>query len=73
MGYYGLLFPGTALAKDASGNKWAHGWVYLANFDEPYLLWVPALLLVVLALVLLVTRSRPWWIRRAAPPGGRRS
>ena len=69
MGYYGLLFPGTALAKDASGNKWAQGWVYLANFDEPYLLWLPALLLAVLALVLLATRSRPWWIRRAAPPG----
>ena len=69
MGYYGLLFPGTALAKDASGNKWAQGWVYLANFDEPYLLWLPALLLAVLALVLLATRSRPWWIRRAAPSG----
>jgi arabinofuranosyltransferase len=69
MGYYGLLFPGTALAKDASGSKWAQGWIYLANFDEPYLLWVPALLLAVLALVLLVTRSRPWWVRRAEPPG----
>ena len=69
MGYYALLFPGTALAKDASGDKWAQGWVYLANFDEPYLLWLPALLLAVLGLVLLATRSRPWWIRRAAPPG----
>ena len=69
MGYYGLLFPQTALAKDASGNKWAQGWVYLTNFDEPYLLWLPALLLAVLALVLLITRSRPWWIRRSAPPG----
>ncbi len=69
MGYYGLLFPGTALAKDASGDKWGQGWVYLTNFDEPYLLWVPALLLVVLALLLLITRSRPWWIRRAAPLG----
>jgi arabinofuranosyltransferase len=69
MGYYGLLFPGTALAKDASGDKWSRGWVYLTNFDEPYLLWVPALLLVVLALVLLVTRARPWWIRRSAPYG----
>ena len=64
MGYYGLLFPGTALAKDASGDKWAQGWVYLTNFDEPYLLWVPALLLAVLALLLLIVRSRPWWIRR---------
>jgi arabinofuranosyltransferase len=69
MGYYGLLVPGTALAKDASGNKWSQGWVYLANFDEPYLLWVPALLLGVLALLLLITRSRPWWIRRSAPYG----
>ena len=39
MGYYGLLFPGTASAKDASGSKWAQGFVYLANFNEPYLLW----------------------------------
>ncbi len=69
MGYYGLLFPGTALAKDASGSKWAQGWVYLTNFDEPYLLWAPAMLLVGLGLVLLVTRGRPWWIRRASPPG----
>ena len=69
MGYYGLLVPQTALAKDASGDKWAQGWVYLTNFDEPYLLWVPALLLAVLAVVLLVTRSRPWWIRRTTPYG----
>ncbi|OBB11131.1 hypothetical protein A5662_00665 [Mycobacteriaceae bacterium 1482268.1] len=69
MGYYGLLVPQTALAKDASGNKWAQGWVYLTNFDEPYLLWVPALLLTLLALVLVSTRSRPWWIRREVPYG----
>ncbi len=69
MGYYGLLVPQTALAKDASGDKWAQGWVYLTNFDEPYLLWLPAVLLVVLALVLVITRSRPWWIRRTAPHG----
>ena len=35
MGYYGLLFPGTALAKDASGAKWSQGFVYLANFNQP--------------------------------------
>jgi arabinofuranosyltransferase len=69
MGYYALLFPGTALAKDASADRWAQGWLYLANFDEPYLLWLPALLLAVLGLVLFATRSRPWWILRAAPPG----
>ena len=35
MGYYGLLVPGTAMAKDASGSKWAQGFVYLANFNSP--------------------------------------
>ena len=54
MGYYGLLVPGTALAKDASGKKWSQGFVYLANFNGPYALWVPALLLVVLGVLLLV-------------------
>ncbi|MFG1934559.1 flagellar motor control protein ZomB [Mycobacterium sp. NPDC048908] len=69
MGYYGLLYPSTALAKDATGSKWAQGFVYLANFNRPYLLWAPAILLVGLGLVTLVTRGRPWWIRRATPAG----
>ena len=69
MGYYALLVPGTAVAKDASGAKWPQGFVYLANFNKPYLLWVPAVLLLALAAVLLVTRTRPWWIRHAVPPG----
>ncbi|WP_306768844.1 flagellar motor control protein ZomB [Mycobacterium hubeiense] len=69
MGYYGLLFPNTALAKDASGSKWTQGFVYLANFNAPYLLWVPAVLLAALGAVLLLTRTRPWWIRRTAPQG----
>ena len=69
MGYYGLLFPGTALAKDASGAKWSQGFVYLANFNAPYLLWAPAILLVGLAAVVMVTRGRPWGIRHTAAPG----
>jgi arabinofuranosyltransferase len=69
MGYYGLLVPGTALAKDASGKKWPQGFVYLENFNQPYLLWVPAVLLVGLAALVVAARSRPWWIRRAAPRG----
>jgi len=64
MGYYGLLVPGTALAKDASGEKWSQGLVYLANFNAPYALWVPALLLMALA-VLLVVRRGPSWLRGA--------
>lgn len=69
MGYYGLLVPGTALAKDASGSKWAQGFVYLANFNKPYLLWAPAILLAGLAAIALITRGRPWWAHRRAPSG----
>ncbi|WP_275296855.1 flagellar motor control protein ZomB, partial [Mycolicibacterium sp. CBMA 361] len=61
MGYYGLLVPITALAKDATGSKWQQGLVYLTNFNHPYLLWVPAVLTAALAIVLFVTHSRPWW------------
>jgi arabinofuranosyltransferase len=62
MGYYALIVPGTAVAKDASGAKWDQGLIYLANFNAPYLLWIPAILLVALGLVLVATRSRPWWV-----------
>jgi arabinofuranosyltransferase len=69
MGYYGLLVPGTALAKDAAGDKWPQGIVYLTNFNRPYALWVPAVLLLALGLLLTATRSRSWWTRHAAPRG----
>ncbi|MBN3455612.1 hypothetical protein JNN96_16460 [Mycobacterium sp. DSM 3803] len=69
MGYYALLVPGTAVAKDASGSKWSQGFIYLTNFNKPYLLWVPALLLIALGVVLLATRTRPWWVRRQIPRG----
>lgn len=62
MGYYGLLVPGTALAKDAAGDKWTQGMIYLANFNSPYALWVPAVLLAALGLALWVgsaVRYRP--------------
>jgi arabinofuranosyltransferase len=58
MGYYGLLFPGTALAKDAGGDKWSQGLIYLSNFNEPYALWVPLLLLAGLGLVLWAAAQR---------------
>ena len=35
MGYYGLLVPQTAIAKDASGSKWDQGFVYLHHFPGP--------------------------------------
>lgn len=69
MGYYGLLVPGTALAKDAAGDKWSQGMIYLANFNAPYALWVPTVLLVALGVALWVggaVRHRP---RRPVPRG----
>lgn len=68
MGYYGLIVPGTAVAKDATGAKWAQGLVYLENFNDPYLLWIPALLLIGVAAVLLLTRTQPWWATHEIRP-----
>jgi arabinofuranosyltransferase len=45
MGYYGLLVPNTAVAKDASTIHWHQGLIYLANFVSPYWLWAPLILL----------------------------
>jgi arabinofuranosyltransferase len=67
MGYYGLLFPGTALAKDAAGDKWSQGLIYLSNFNGPYALWVPALLLAALGLLLWASARRN---RVAVPSAG---
>lgn len=72
MGYYGLLVPGTALAKDASGAKWDQGFVYLANFNRPYLLWAPAILLIGLGLMVLLLRGRPRWAQRTPTGNARR-
>ncbi|SEH57504.1 arabinofuranosyltransferase [Mycolicibacterium rutilum] len=72
MGYYGLIFPGTAVAKDASGAKWSQGFVYLANFNQPYLLWAPAILLAGLGAVVWVTRGRTGSGRAAAAAGRNR-
>ncbi|TJZ73661.1 hypothetical protein FCG67_23880 [Rhodococcus oryzae] len=55
MGYYGLPYPNTAVAKDAGGAKWGQGFTYLWNLVGPYWLWLPLLVLAVAVLV-----SRPW-------------
>jgi arabinofuranosyltransferase len=68
MGYYGLLFPGTALAKDAAGDKWSQGLVYLSNFNAPYALWVPMLLLTALGLLLWASARR--YKGAVTPPPG---
>lgn len=68
MGYYGLLVPGTALAKDAAGDKWSQGMVYLSNFDAPYAVWVPVVLLVPLGVLLMAARRRPSFLRPVLAP-----
>jgi arabinofuranosyltransferase len=46
MGYYGMLIPNTALAKEASGARWGQGWRYLVDLVSPYWLVVPVGLVV---------------------------
>ncbi|RBY77814.1 arabinofuranosyltransferase [Geodermatophilus sp. TF02-6] len=58
MGYYGLLVPNTAVAKESSRALWARGTDYLTDLTGPYSLWVPAL--TALALVLVVTPRAGW-------------
>ncbi len=71
MGYYGLPYPNTAVAKDAAGSKWGQGFKYLWDLVGPYYLWVP--LLVLLIVGVLMGRSaiagkrrerREWTVRR---------
>lgn len=68
MGYYGLLVPGTALAKDAAGDKWSQGVTYLSNFDAPYAVWVPLVLFVPLGALVLAARRRPSFLRPVLAP-----
>ncbi|QDP78629.1 hypothetical protein FOH10_07615 [Nocardia otitidiscaviarum] len=57
MGYYGLPYPNTAVAKDAGGAKWRQGVDYLWNLIGPYWLWVP--LVVLGAAAFLAVRTGP--------------
>ena len=52
MGYYGLLVPNTAVAKDASSTRFHQGFVYLADFASPYRLWIALLVLLGCSLLL---------------------
>lgn len=58
MGYYGLPYPNTAVAKEAGGAKWGQGLKYLWDLIGPYYLWIPLLILVVVTAVLLRGRRR---------------
>ncbi|MCX6464334.1 MAG: hypothetical protein NTW05_12210 [Pseudonocardiales bacterium] len=56
-GYYGLLVPGTALAKEASTARWQQGLYYLRDLVEAYWLPVPVLIGLVAAVLLLPGRG----------------
>ncbi|WP_371529112.1 hypothetical protein OG302_26880 [Streptomyces sp. NBC_01283] len=45
VGYYGQLMPLPGVTKEASQSLWGRGFDYLADFADPYLLWVPGLFL----------------------------
>ena len=58
MGFYGVLVPNTAIAKEAGSARWDLGWDYFRAFVDPYWLWLPLLVLVVGAYVPLVADLR---------------
>jgi len=62
-GYYGLTVPMPALAKEAGSSLWARGVVYLNDFVDAYLIWIPLLLIAVIGTRLL---SRTAIDRRSA-------
>ncbi len=53
MGFYGLLVPNTAIAKESSRPLWGRGTDYLVDLVGPHLLWIPGLLLVAMLVTLL--------------------
>ncbi len=63
-GYYGLLVPGTALAKEAARVRWHDGIVYLQDTVATYWLWAPVGC-GLLVLAALVSRRSGWTDRWA--------
>jgi arabinofuranosyltransferase len=53
MGYFACLVPNTALAKEASRVAWGRGWRYFEDFEMPYQLWLPLVILVLAELAML--------------------
>lgn len=64
MGYYGLLVPETALAKEASVTRWTQGLAYLDDLLGTYALWWAGAGLLSVVLVLAL-RGTPFRARTA--------
>ncbi|MGW0660587.1 hypothetical protein [Streptodolium elevatio] len=72
MGYYGLVFPMPALTKEAGDSLWARGRDYILDYERPYRLWIPAVLLLLVAVrgAVLLGRRRDvnrTWLLVATP------
>lgn len=57
MGYYGLMYPHTAVAKSASESLWGRGFEYLRDFVSPYSFWVPTVIIV----AIVIAQGRKYW------------
>lgn len=72
MGYYGLPYPNTAVAKDAGGAKWGQGLTYLWDLAGPYYLYVPLVVLLIAGLVAARTHHARPDVGTSADPGAGR-
>ncbi len=57
MGYFGVLTPNTAIAKSAGLARWGRGWQYFLDTMNPYWFWVPAVIVIVVGYVPVLSRS----------------
>jgi arabinofuranosyltransferase len=64
MGYYGVLTPNTAFAKEAGRSRWDAGWDYLGETIKPYGLWFPIAVLAFAAYLPMVAGLRRRALRR---------
>ncbi len=71
MGYYGLPYPNTAVAKDAGGAKWSQGFTYLWDLVGPYFLWIPLLVLLIGGVAAARATGAPAMSDRTAAARGR--
>ncbi len=55
-GYYGVLVPLPAITKSAGDADWARGIAYLLDYVTPYFVYVPVVILAILACIALLRR-----------------
>ncbi|WP_328442707.1 hypothetical protein [Amycolatopsis sp. NBC_00438] len=67
MGYYGLITPNTALAKEATQARWDRGWFYLVDLFGSYWLLIPLALLLAAAVFVLRRLERKSLVAALTP------